>query len=198
MAVIVYAADSIITDSYIQTGGEFRSSDGSPGLDISKNGSLYNFTYKDGLLTELTDADMIYGEMWNFTTGGWTFEIGSTGIYYNVSNFTAGNMNGFTFDASNLTTQFAGTYRIDWSVSFSGQAGSLYGWLVSKNGDQNSARECYSRRDTSGTQVGNVGGTCILDLVVGDNLVLQVEDEDGTPQNVVIYNMNVNAMKIGS
>jgi len=198
MAVIVYAADSIITDSYIQTGGEYRSSDGSPGLDISKNGSLYNFTYKDGLLTELTDADMIYGEMWNFTSGGWTFEIETTGLYYNVSNFTVGNMNGMGFDASNLTVQVDGIYKIDWSVSFSGQAGSLYGWGVSKNSDIETSRNCYSRRDTAATQVGSIGGSCILDLVAGDNLVLQVEDEDATPQNVVIYNMNVNALRIGS
>ena len=205
MAVIVYAADSIITDSYIQTGGEYRSSDGSPGLDISKNGSLYNFTYKDGLLTELTDADMIYGEMYNYTVVGspWVFGIATQNIYYNMSNFTAGDLNGFRYiqnvadEGDQLEALVPGKYKVSLTMSFSSSAvGGLYGIGVTHNWNVSKHRECYSRREAA-AEVGNVGVSCIMDLDVGDKVIVQVENEQNT-RNMNIHTMNVNLVKIGS
>lgn len=147
----------------------------------------------------------IYGEMWNYTKAGkpYLFVISQAGIYYNLTDLRAGDLNGFIFEnntqlngGSNLIAQVSGLYSVSFSISFNGaNAGGLYGFSVSHNHEPDNHRECYARR-TAKTDVGNVGINCIIDLDVGDIVSIGIENELAD-KNIVVHTVNLNLVRIG-
>ncbi len=63
------------------------------------------------------DGNGTYGEMWNYTSTGWTFDIDDSDIYYNLTGLVEGDLNGFTFSddtqlngGSRLIAEITGMY----------------------------------------------------------------------------------------
>ena len=150
----------------------------------------------------------VYGEMWNYTSNAtaWDFEFPEgDGVYHNLSNLSAGTINGFECDentteegGSYLTVIYTGYYKITWAISLSSDDNKdLYGFMVAKDFNKNTARECYTRRDfTARNKVGSASGTCIFYLTQGQTINLLIENEvDNDGLN--IHTANFNAHKIG-
>lgn len=148
--------------------------------------------------------NLIYGEMYNYSDSSDPFfmDLPVAGTYYNLSNMTAGTLNGFQFtdnedgSGSYLTAEIDGLYEISFTVSFKGEtAGGLYGFSVNANHNPSSSRHCYSRRDAT-TSVGNLGVTCLLDLTVGDEVVVMVENENAN-RGIYVHTANLNLRRVG-
>jgi len=149
-----------------------------------------------------------YGEMWNYTSNAtaWVFPIGTDGVYYNITGLAPGGLNGFTFNFENqtsggsyLTANFAGRYKVDSAISVeSVGTNQLYAFAIVKNHNINAnGRKCYSRRYISNlAAVGAIPLTCFMDLNIGDNISLQVENEGGT-SDLEVHAINVNIMRLG-
>ncbi len=144
------------------------------------------------------DRKTVYGEMWNYTSAGWTFDITQSGIYENMTGLAPGKLKGFKFvedeGHNELMVEWAGTYQIDFAMSFSGQTQSVYGIAVAQNHDVNLNRNCYARR--AGGKVGSISLTCIMELNEGDDINIQIEDEDNPPKDPTIYTLNLNVERI--
>ena len=147
-----------------------------------------------------------YGEMWNKTgsTSPYTFTIAALGIYYNLTGLVDGALYDFTTThttqangGSFLTIGSDGTYKVDATISWiASVAGGTYGFAVSHNFTVEDHRNCYSRRQASNS-VGNVGVTCIMaDLIGGDTINIQVEDETAPARDIQIHNVNINLVRI--
>ena len=155
-------------------------------------------------------GNQIYGEMWNYTGGGtgWNFDIDDAGTYYNLTNLRTDNggihLNGFSFEdnaqadgGSNLVAQVDGHYKMDFSMSFAGvTAGGLYGFSIAHDFDPDTHRNCYARREAK-TSVGSVSVTCIMDLAIGDKVVVMIENENGA-RDITIHTVNLNIVRIGN
>jgi len=145
-----------------------------------------------------------YGEMYIYRSTASPLEIliDTAGTYHNLTNFTAGNNNGFSFTGateanggSYLTASNAGAYRACYSMSFFGsQAGGLYGVSIAKNFDHTITRNCYARREAS-TDVGSVVVCCLMELAVNDTVSIKVENENSN-RNLEIHTANLNLNKI--
>jgi hypothetical protein len=151
--------------------------------------------------------NMIYGSMYNYSDAAspWTFPIAASGVYYNLTNLSAGRLNGFTFTSNNqstggsfLTVQVAGEYKADASVSWLASiAGGNYGFAIVNNYDVTNNRQCYARREATGN-VGNVGMTCTMTLAVGDKINIQVEDETAPARDISIHTVSIALHRIGN
>lgn len=151
-----------------------------------------------------TFTNVIYGEMFNYskTDALLEIEILQAGVYYNITNLTTGDCNGFTFEqpagaGTQLRAMYDGLYKMSFTMSFESIAvGGLFGVAVAHNYDVETHRNCYSRREAA-TAVGNVGVTCIMDLEVGDNVSVLIENEN-TNRNIKIHTANLNLQRIGN
>lgn len=180
-AGLIFAAGNITTDRYFVGAQECHNIVGS-----CLGGVLYR----------------PYAEMWNYTTDGWNFDIDDADVYYNLTGLIAGNLEGFTFTGENgsnggsfLTAQYAGLYKTMFSMSFSSEAqGGLYGISLAHDYDPDTHRDCYSRRSAK-TDTGSVSVSCLMDLDVGDQVVVMIENEVGA-RDITIYTANLNILKV--
>jgi len=164
----------------------------------------YDGNYPVAIPNPITER--AYGEMWNYSANStaWTFEVDTSSIYYNLTNLQNGSLNGFNFIDANqteggsyLTTEVSGIYQISFSMSFESVAvGGLYGIGISKNFDIDNSRNCYARRVGTGS-VGNIGITCLLDLIIGDSINIQVENEESPSKDIKVHTVNLNLVKVG-
>lgn len=152
-------------------------------------------------------GNQIYGEFYNYSSvlTPANQEINLAGVYYNwTGNASVGNLNGFTFSANSkakggnmLTAQVRGEYKFSFAMSFlSETAGGLFGFSIAENSDQMAHRNCYSRREAK-TEVGSVSVTCIMDLMVGSNLSIMIENENAD-RDINIHTANLNVVRVGN
>ena len=145
-----------------------------------------------------TITNTYYGSMWNKTSVGITVDLTDPEGYKNISGLVPGELNGFVFtDNQALIVGVAGTYKIDWTCSFDGGNNNRYGIGVSKNYNIESSRECYAQRTTGSNAIGNVGGTCILSLEIGDTLNFVIDDEADPISDPSIHQISMNVMRMG-
>ena len=152
-------------------------------------------------------GNQIYGEMYNYTTFGtfFTVDLITQGVYVNLTNMSAGSINGFNFTSaekssggSYLTAFVDGVYKVDFGISFEGvTAGGTYGFSVAKNFDETQSRECYRRRDGTGN-LGALSITCIINLNVGDTINVKVEDESDPVKDIMVDSANLNILRVGN
>ncbi len=143
--------------------------------------------------------------MYNYSanTTAYSFVIGTAGVYYNLSGLGNSTLDGFNFstDSENgsiltLESGADGHYSIAWSVSFESTVNdALYSAVAVKNGDKSISRECYSRAWARKTQVENVGDICTYDMIEGDNIRLQIENEVNN-RDIKIHTAGVNILRI--
>ena len=179
-------------------------------MNAEVGGQNFNFTNWDSIKIdgnlEQTNGNatinMIYGEMWNYTSAGWTFDIDAADIYYNLTGLID-DANGFTFvdnptetGGSHMIAQVKGLYKLDFSMSFKSIAvGGEFGISIAHDYDPDTHRNCYARREAA-TDIGNVGITCVMDLEVGDPVAIMIENEN-TNRDIIIYTVNMNVLRIG-
>ena len=188
-------------------------------LNVIGSANITGDSWFGSLITSITNVvgnlivsgnmttNQYYGEMWNYTgnLSAWEFTITTEDVYYNLTGLRAGELNGFTFtDASQvlggsyLTAQVAGLYKMDFSISLHSQGqDSLFGMAVVHDFDVETHRDCYARRNIKGNSAGNAGISCLIDLDIGDQVNIQLENEEST-RNVFIHTVNLNLMRIGN
>lgn len=182
--------------------------------DLFVNGTLNvtgNVTFQQNVTIEENlevqgniTGNVYHGEMWNYTSGGWTFPIDATNVYYNMTGLIPGSLNGFSYTSetqanggSYLTAEVGSLYRVSFSISYSaGIAGGQYGIGVARNFDITGNRQCYSR-GTGQSNVVPVTVTCFMELEEGDTVNIQLEDETAPAKDMTIYTANLNFEGIG-
>jgi len=167
-------------------------------IEITNCSSSLNSTcYSYPIVSNTTGA--YYGGMYNYSNLGWTFSMPNYGVYYNLTNFTAESLNGFTFSKNRLYATNTGTYQMMGSISAQFGNSGLYGMAISKNGQNpetdSPTQKCYSRITGTGGQT-EVMSFCIMNLTAGDYVTLVVDDEANPAQDIIIMNMNLNVISI--
>lgn len=188
-ASIYYDGNDLYIDSSETGSGRTIFNDdikGNKNIDINGNLTVEGIINHDNVYAE--------GYYKNLTTPI-TISIASENTYYNVTNFTQGDTSGVTFEDNGVTIDVSGTYKIAGTISFSGGNSGLYDFGIAVNGIVN--QHCGAIRTTSSTAVGNIGFSCIDMFNAGDHLNLQVEDTSASAQDVNIYFMNLNMVRIG-
>lgn len=152
----------------------------------------YNRLYPIGL------ESPVYGSVFGNEIGD--VIIGSSMVYFNVTNTTAGILKGFTFNESGvggLTAQFPGVYQIESGWSFSGGPNTEYHLSVSKNGIK--ADNCHAQRKIGpGGDVGSAStAPCLVFVNVGDVLHLSIENIENTV-DAKIHDIGMIVIRVGN
>lgn len=143
-------------------------------------------------------GNVIYGEMWNFTSAGFAVAIPVISTYYQVTGLACGSLNGFTCSGSNLTVRVPGTYRIDSTLSISGSANSQYGVGIRINSDNpETLGKCYTRFDGESRHE-TVSSACFRTLAIGDTVGMWVDDQANPPQNIDIHTVGITLTRVGT
>lgn len=121
-------------------------------------------------------------------------DIAASGVYYNVTNFTAGEYDGFVWAGNGVTITKDGLYKFSGSLSFKGGNGGVYGFTMAINGVPQP--DCSMEKTASNTLINNVGLTCLKRLSVGDHLNLQTEDYNAPAQDIYITIMTLNIIEV--
>lgn len=141
-----------------------------------------------------------YGEMYNKTSAGFTFNATQSSVYYNFTGMVCNHFNNvlctITPKLNYFTILTPGVYTASSQISGEGlAAGGTYGVSIAKNFDEKLSRECYANVDgTSAADVVTI--TCILNLNRGDTVSLKVEDEASPTKVFTVYTANLNIVKI--
>lgn len=142
-----------------------------------------------------TDTGIYYGEMWNKLDSGFvTVDLTDPNVYLQVTNLTAGLMDGISFSGSNLTVEKTGIYKIIGSVSMEAGGNGEFGITIFQNDLQQ--EKCYTHSHHTSLTAQSMNLNCLLRLNAGDKIGLYVDDH-ATPVNDPIFlSVNVNMLKI--
>jgi len=140
-------------------------------------------------------GNFYYGEMYLYNHSD-LVNIISPGIWYNLTNFTEGHNNGFSYSNSTLTTILEGIYRLEYHlVSKSVKDATHYFAPAINNEIQNSCRtEVFAVKKDSLNPASN---SCYIRLNPGDSLGLRVSNER-TTENISVREANFNILRIGN
>ena len=145
-------------------------------------------------------GNQIYGEMGYHNHTGTTLTFPDTewvNLYFTV----ADNLNGFSYtggfmESSNLTCQVAGKYQAIYRLSGSGQNNHVYHSNVFVNNEINNELCGDHKKMSAGGDIIPMGGSCFIDLNVGDNISVAVRDYEGSG-NGDYYSAVLNLVRIG-
>jgi len=99
------------------------------------------------------------------------------------------------FATDKVTVDEAGTYEIDFDVSFEGITNAVQEFTLYVNGSPASpAHSC--RRKTSNADVGNAGFNCHLTLAAADILSIWVESTLGAPSDITVVEAHLIAHRM--
>jgi hypothetical protein len=141
-----------------------------------------------------------YGEMFIHFAGATNYSLISIpddNVYYPITGFTAGHLYNVNFTNNSLIILESGTYKVDYSVSYEGlSANQEYETVLFLN--DTIVDDSYTHRTIGNIgQVGNVGGTLLLDIVAPARLSLYVEDvTPSAGSDIGVHAANVNLHKI--
>lgn len=149
------------------------------------------------LLIPSSGVNMTYAEgyYYNSTGGGtpYTIDLVSTNTNYNLTRWTAGEYNGFTFEDNGVTVNYDGLYQLSGSITFIG-GNDEYAFTMAK--DNTPVSKCGMGITATSTQRKNVALTCLVELNAGEHLNLQVMDKNTPVTDVDIYKVNLNIIKV--
>lgn len=169
-------------------------------LLVTNNATIGNGTQtayingSDGRFTGLINVP--HAELYNITPGGYSVTISAINTFFPITNVAANELKHFTANSNGIQANKSGYYKLDYSVSFGGGAGSTYYVSATINGVEHTPCRLYRKLGTGG-DVGNAGSTCIFYLSEGDNLSGVIADNDNPAQNAVIWAVNANVVQIG-
>lgn len=122
-----------------------------------------------------------------------TTVITSAGVYVDIETFVEGLTNTMIYNNSALFAELNGTYKLDYAITIVNSNNRNYKSSIAING--NATNKCVAARRLQSNDFGNMGSTCMLSLVEGDNVTLQIQNI-GQTDNVIITDGNLNMMKI--
>lgn len=145
-------------------------------------------------------SDNYYVNIWNFTDGGYTLAIASSGVYYPFLNFALDGSNGFSFNATTkrINVQFSGNYQAIFTTSISCGINGIYGIGLSKNNASPEGTRCYTHVDSPGTGHDSEMFSCIIDLKRGDNVSVVIDDEQNPAQNCNVVQQSFSMVRVGN
>lgn len=184
---------------------------GQPGtrenLDVYGNIETFDPAGGGGNLIIQGNATMnnYYGEMKNWTEGGYTATPAAVAVYENATGLKAGINNGFVFatrakasGGDYLQAQFAGVYKVTGKLTVQITTGGLYGFGIVVNGaNPETTGDCYSRKTGNGNW-DTIPIDCFYRLNAGDNLTLVYDDEANPVKALLIEKIEVNVLRIGN
>ena len=159
-------------------------------LNVTKSTSVNGNLNVVGNLT----GNNYYGSLYNFSDAGWAIGIASSGVYYNLTVSTAGEMNGFKViqagaSGTKLQALVSGYYSVD-AVLSADFAGGEYGVGVVTNGaDPEVLGRCYTRTTLTGTN--GLPITCMKRLNAYDNITMVIDDESTPAKDVTVHAINI-------
>jgi len=178
--------------------------------NIFSNGTITTIGYANitgNLNQTLGNAtiNLPYGEMKNWTDGGYIATPTGVGIYNNLSTTIMGLNNGFTFGTRTnanggnyLQAQMSGVYKVTGKLSVNIGTGGLYGFgIVVNSANPEVTGDCYSRRTGTGDW-DTIPIDCFYRLNAGDNLTLVYDDEANPVKTLLIEKVEINAVRIGN
>ena len=185
---------------------------GGSGWINSTNGKIKTVYYNETSNSEVRSANQIingnltanfiFGEMYNFSDTGSTISIATSNAYYNITGLNCGYINGFNCSSSagTLTTLVPGIYKIDYNLAIeTDTADGSYGAGIAKNyANLETQQRCYSRLYTRAGEQHNIGGTCFLNLSVGDTINYMIDDEVIPTRNTLWQTVEFTAVRIGN
>lgn len=182
-----FKMDNTGTGNYILTADKIGIGTDSPGAELEVNGGI---NQTEGNAT----INMIYGEVWGKEIGD--VNIISQGVYYNVTNVSLGETNGFTEADGKLTAKYSGIYSVNSAWSFSGSANTEYHLALGVNGGRQ--EHCHAQRKIgTGGDVGSSSLSCIDRFNAGDVITLMIENVDSAT-DPTIHSINLNVVRIGN
>ncbi len=167
--------------------------------NLQMNGG--NFSANIGNFSGNLTGNLIYGEMF---CDDCQVEVNlqTQDVFVSITNLTTGKLNGFTFENdtlsnnATLTALVSGLYKVDYSISYFASRQDNYETGVAINGVNQDNTESH-RKVGSINDIGNVGGTGLVVMNAGDNLTIQIKDEDTPVGDVTIDHINLIALRIG-
>lgn len=156
------------------------------------------FSIEDDITADdLDDLDVVYYIQAYFAsnnTNPYTISIGTTNQYYNLTVWQPSSIYGLEFYLDGIKITKADTYRLSSSISFTGGNGGNYDFTLFINNVPK--KVCGQGLTASGTNVGNMAFSCILDLNVDDYLTFRVKDAGNPAQDIQVYRANLNLVEL--
>jgi len=140
-------------------------------------------------------SNSVYGSMYLVNETGRVIVLNGTDIYSKITDLNSNLNYNVDFSNNSLIINYAGIYKIDYGISFSGGSNSVYGLSIAINNTK--YLPCYVHRTTSaGMGIGNVGSSCLASLNVNDSISLIIGDEAGIIANPSIYMVGITINKL--
>ncbi len=118
-----------------------------------------------------------YGEM-HQNDGGTVIDITDVGVFVGIGDFNIGNARNVTLNDTNFSVTQEGYYLINYSVSISGVNNKAFETAIIIDAEVQAAGRAH--RKLAANDTGNVGGTAILDLLVGENICIGIANLTNT------------------
>jgi len=127
---------------------------------------------------ELSSYRPYYGNMWQYGDNTQVV-ITTIDVFEPIPDMNDGNQKGFTFqNTQELKCTRAGKYKVDWNICFNDTNNTTWsGGILINDTIQNQTRGC---RKLGANDVGSMGGTGIIDLVVDDIVELGMANHTST------------------
>jgi hypothetical protein len=152
---------------------------------------------ENDIIFKTSGKGLSYGSFYN-DNNDTTVTISDNNPTEITAGFTGGATNNTTFQSGhNLLITYAGDYKIDWSLSFktvSGTNQEIEGGVMI-DGVKDSCATAH-RKIGTGTDVGNMGASCVITLSANEEVSLYVQNNNDT-QNIVINHGNLALVQVG-
>jgi hypothetical protein len=137
----------------------------------------------------------VEGYYYNSTAGGtpYTIDVTTTNTNYNLTNWSAGEYNGFTFENNGVTAMYKGVYQLSGSITFTG-GNDEYAFVMAINNTPIS--KCGMGMTGTSANRDNIALTCLVELNTGEHLNLYVMDKNNPATDIDIYKTNLNIIKV--
>ncbi len=196
---VVFNEDGLLNEFRVETNTHFEAFKVSNEPE-SVEMNIDCFAYENLSVTNNLTGNIHYGEMWfhNDTNPNVTV-IPSQDIWYTITAFdnleNGYTVNRFTYSNNNLTCKFDGLYKVDYSLTISGNVNNKYHFAAGINGVQQFNTETHERMGTA-NDITSASGTGFLQLTERNLVSLMVMNEDGG-NDVTVYSVNLNLIRIG-
>lgn len=153
------------------------------------------FSEGDVVVSGNISGNFYYGEMYLYNHSD-LINIISPEIWHNVTNFTEGHNNGFSFSNSTLTAVLRGIYRLEYNlISESDKDAIHYFAPVINNETQNNCRTAvFAIKKNS---LNSASNSCYVRLNSSDVLSLKVSNYIDS-EDIIIREANFNIFRIGN
>lgn len=165
-------------------------------LDIESGNDL---CMNDDCISQWADVqnklDIYYAEGFfnSNNTNPYTITISTTGVFYNLTEWTPSDYNGFTWSRDGVVVSKDALYKLNGVITYTGGNGGKYGFVLLKNGIPQP--DC-SAGSQSTNIISSLNINCLISLNVDDYLNIAIRDINTPTQDVEVYKTNFNIVEI--